>query len=104
MIRITKIFYKDLYVSKLSKDFARKEILKCLNTTITLKTIIKLLILITINEIKKVIQRAILEKSLENNDIFSKYYKILTSRSRKKKEIRNYSLIIKRLINLYNYI
>ena len=100
-----KIFYKNLYVSKLFKDFARKEILKYLNTTIILKTIIKLLILITIDEIKRVIQRAILKKSLENNDIFLKYYKILTSRSRKKKEeIRNYSLIIKRLINLYNYI
>ena len=54
---------------------------------------------------KRIIQRAILEKSLENNDIFLKYYKILTSRLRKKKkEIRNYSLIIKKLINLYNYI
>ena len=104
-MRIAKIFYKNLYASKLSKDFAREEILKYLNITIILKTIIKLLALIIINKIKRIIQRAILEKSLENNDIFLKYYKILISRLRKKKkEIRNYSLIIKRLINLYNYI
>ena len=72
---------------------------------IILKIIIKLLALITINEIKRIIQRAILEKSLENNNILLKYYKILTFYLRKKKEEnRDYSLIIKRLINLYNYI
>ena len=86
MIRIAKIFYRNFYVSKLSKDFAREEILKCLNTTIILKAIIKLLVLITINEIKRIIQRVILEKSLENNNILLKYYKILISRSRKKKK------------------
>ena len=86
MIRVTKIFYRDFYALKLFEDFARKEILKCLNTKITLKTIIELLILIMINEIKRIIQRAILRKSLENNNIFSKYYKILISRLRKKKE------------------
>ena len=86
MIRVTKIFYRNLYVSKLSKNFAREEILKYLNITIISKTIIKLLILITINKIKRIIQRAALKKSLENNDILLKYYKMLTSRSRKKKK------------------
>ena len=105
MIRVTKIFYRDLCISKSFKNFAREEILKYLKTKIILKIIIELLILITINKIKKVIQRAILEKSLENNDIFLKYYKILTSYLKKKnKEKRDYSLIIKRLISLYNYI
>ena len=81
-----EIFYRDLYILKLLKDFVKKEILKYLKKRIILKIIIKLLILITINEIKKIIQRAILEKSLENNNIFSKYYKILTFRLRKKKK------------------
>ena len=49
------MFYRDLYVSKLFEDFAREEILKYLIITITLKIIIKLLILITINKIKRVI-------------------------------------------------
>ena len=36
---------------------------------------------------KTIIQRAILKKSFENNDLLFKYYKILTFRSRKKKKI-----------------
>ena len=83
---MTKIFYKDLYVSTIFKNFVKEKILKYLNTIIILKTIIKLLILITINKIKKIIQRVILKKSLENNDILSKYYKILTFYLRKKKK------------------
>ena len=73
MIRITKIFYRDLYVLKLCENFVREEILKYLITIIILKIIIKLLALITINEIKRVIQRAILENSLKNNNILLKY-------------------------------
>ena len=100
-----KIFYKDLYILKLFEDIAREKILKYLNKKIILKIIIELLIIIIINEIERVIQRTTLKKSLENNDIFSKYYKILTSRLRKKgEEYKNYFLIVKRLINLYNYI
>ena len=104
-MKVAKIFYRDLYALKLSKDFAKKEILRYLKKRIISKTIIELLALITINEVKRVIQRAILGKSLENNDIFSKYYKMLTSRLRKKKEEnRDHSLITKRLISLYNCI
>ena len=79
----------------------RKKILNYFNKHIISRTIIKLLISITINEIKMIIQRAILKKSFENNDLLFKYYKMLISRS-KKKENQNHSLMIKRLINLFN--
>ena len=102
IIKIIEEFYKKLYATKLSKDFARKKILNCFNKRIILKTIIKLLISITINEIKTIIQCAILKKSLENDDFFFEYYKMLIFRSRKKKKNKNHLLIIKRLINLFN--
>ena len=103
-MRIIEKFYKKLYAIKLSEDFTRKKILSCLNKHIISKTIIKLSTSIIINEIKMIIQRAILKKSLENNDLFFKYYKMLTSRSRKKKKNRDHLLMIKRLINLFNYV
>ena len=53
---------------------------------------------------KMIIQCATLKKSFENDDFFFKYYKVLISRSRKKKDNRNHSLMIKRLINLFNCI
>ena len=99
-----KEFYKKLYVIKLSKDFARKKILNYLNKRIISKTIIGLSTSITMNEMKMIIQCAILKKSLENNDLFFKYYKILTLRSKKKENNRNHSLMIKKLISLFNYI
>ena len=101
-MRVIEKFYKKLYAIKFSKDFARKKILSCFNKRIISKTIIRLSTSITINEMKMIIQRAALKKSLENNDFSFKYYKMLTSRSRKKKENRNHLLIIKRLINLFN--
>ena len=97
-----KEFYKKLYAIKFSKDFARKKILTCFNKRITSKTITELSTSITINEIKIIIQRAILKKSPKNDDLLFEYYKMLTSRSRKKKENENHLLIIKRLINLFN--
>ena len=102
IMKIIEEFYKKLYAMKFSKYFARKKILSYLNKRITSKIIIRLLISITMNEMKIIIQRATLKKSLENNDFFFKYYKMLTFRSRKKKKNRNHSLIIKRLINLFN--
>ena len=101
-MRVIEKFYKKLYVIKLSKDFARKKILNCFNKRITSKTIIELLISITMNEMKMIIQYTTLKKSFENDGLFSKYYKMLTSRSRKKKKNRDHSLMIKRLINLFN--
>ena len=98
-MRIIEECYKKLYVIKLSKDFAREEILSYLNKRIISKTIIKLSTSIIMNEVKIIIQRTILKKSLENNDLLFKYYKMLTFRSRKKKENRDHSLMIKRLIN-----
>ena len=98
-MKIIKEFYKELYAIKSLKDFARKEILSYFNKRIISKTIIKLSISIIINEIKMIIQRTILKKSFENNDLFFEYYKMLTSRSRKKKKNRDHSLMIKRLIN-----
>ena len=81
-------FYKKLYAIKLSKDFIRKKILNCFNKRIILRAIIRLLISITINEIKIIIRYTILKKSFENNDLFFEYYKMLTFRSRKKKKIK----------------
>ena len=78
-------FYKKLYAIKLSKDFARKFFLNCFNEHIILRAIIKLLISITINEMKMIIQRAILKKSFENDEFFFEYYKMLIFHSRKKK-------------------
>ena len=104
MIKVTEKFYKKLYAIKPSKDFTRKEILNYLNKRITSKTITKLSALITMNEMKMIIQCATLKKSFENDDFFFKYYKVLISRSRKKKDNRNHSLMIKRLINLFNCI
>ena len=101
-MRVIEEFYKKLYATKPSKDFAREKILNCLNKRISPKTTIELSTSITINEIKMIIQYAILKKSFENDDFFSEYYKVLTLRSRKKEENRDYSLIIKRLINLFN--
>ena len=95
-------FYKKLYTIKFLKDFARKKILSCLNKRIISKTIIELLTSITINEMKMIIQYTILKKSFENNDLLFEYYKMLTFRPRKKKENRDHSLMIKRLINLFN--
>ena len=80
-------FYKKLYAMKFLKDFAKKKILNCFNKRIISKITIKLSTSITMNEIKMIIQRAILKKSFENNDLFLKYYKMLTSRSRKKIKI-----------------
>ena len=102
IINLTEKFYKKLYATKLSKDFMRKKILNCFNKRIISRIIIKLLTSITINEMKIIIQRTILKKSFENNDLFFKYYKMLTFRSRKKKKKRNHSLMIKRLIYLIN--
>ena len=102
IMKMIEKFYKKLYKTKLSKDSARKKILSCFNKRIISKTTIELLTSITINEIKTIIQRAILKKSLENNDFLFKYYKMLTSHSRKKKENKDHSLMIKRLINLFN--
>ena len=101
-MKIIEKFYKKLYAIKLSKDFTRKKILSYHNKRIISKTIIRLLISIIINEMKMIIQYTILKKSLENNDLLFKYYKMLTSRSRKKKKNRDHSLIIKKLINLFN--
>ena len=95
-------FYKKLYAIKSSKDSAREKILNYLNKRIISRTIIKLLTSITMKEMKMVIQYAILKKSLENDDLLFEYYKMLTSYSKKKKKNRNHSLIIKRLINLFN--
>ena len=97
-------FYKELYAIKFSKNFAREKILSYLNKRIISKTIIRLLTSITMNEMKMIIQYTILKKSLENDDLLFKYYKMLTLRSRKKKKNRNHSLMIKRLINLFNYV
>ena len=97
-------FYKKLYVIKFSKDFAREKILSYFNKRIISKTIIRLLTSITMKEMKMIIQRAALKKSLENNGFLFKYYKMLTFRSKKKKGNRNHSLMIKRLINLFNYV
>ena len=102
VIKIIEEFYKRLYAIKLSKDFMREKILSYFNKRITSKTIIKLSTSITMNEMKMIIQCAILKKSFENNDLFFEYYKVLISRSRKKKRNRNHSLMIKRLINLFN--
>ena len=101
-MRMIEKFYKKLYAIKLSKGFMRKKILNCLNKRIISKIITELLTSITMNEIKMIIQYTILKKSFENNDLFFEYYKVLTSHSRKKKKNRNHSLIIKRLINLFN--
>ena len=101
-MKIIEKFYKKLYEMKFSKNFAKKKILNCFNKRIISKAITKLLTSITINEIKTIIQYMTLKKSLENNDLFFKYYKILTSRLRKKKRNKNHSLMIKRLINLFN--
>ena len=95
-------FYKELYATKPSKDFIREKILNYFNKRIISRIIIKLLTSIIINEMKIIIQRTILKKSLENDDFLFKYYKMLTSRSRKKKKNRNHSLIIKKLIYLFN--
>ena len=51
---------------------------------------------------KMIIQCATLRKSLENNDLLFKYYKILTFHSRKRKEDRDHSLMIKKFIYLFN--
>ena len=101
-MKMIKEFYKKLYAIKFSKNFTREKILNCFNKCIILKAFIKLLTSITMNEIKMVIQYTILKKSFENNDLLFEYYKILTFRSKKKKENRNHSLMIKRLINLFN--
>ena len=82
-------FYKKLYVIKFSKNFKREKILNCFNKRIISRAIIRLLTLITINEMKMIIQFTILKKSLENNDLFFKYYKMLISRSRKKKKSKS---------------
>ena len=103
-MRMIKEFYKKLYMIKLSKDFARKKILNYFNKRIISRTIIRLSTSIIINEMKMIIQRATLKKSFENNDLFFKYYKMLTSHLRKKKKNRDHSLMIKRLINLFNYV
>ena len=102
-MKIIEEFYKELYAIKLLKDFARKKILNCLNEHIISRAIIKLLTSITMNEIKMIIQCAILKKSLENDDFFFEYYKMLTFHS-KKNENENHSLMIRRLINLFNYV
>ena len=94
-------FYKKLYAIKFLKDFIKKKILSCLNKHIILKTIIRLLTSITINKVKIIIQRAILKKSFGNNDFLFEYYKMLISHPRKK-ENENHSLMIKKLINLFN--
>ena len=101
-MRVIEEFYKKLYATKPSKDFAKKKILNYLNKRITSKATTELSTPITINEIKTIIQRTTLRKSLENDDLFFKYYKMLTFRSRKKKRNKNHLLIIKRLINLFN--
>ena len=54
------------------------------------------------NEMKTIVQYTILKKSFENNDFLFEYYKMLISRLRKKKGNRDHSLMIKRLINLFN--
>ena len=101
-MKIIKEFYKKLYAIKPSKDFARNFFLNYFNKRITPRAIIKLSTSITINEIKMIIQYTILKKSFENNDLLFEYYKMLTLHSRKKKRNRNHSLMIKRLINLFN--
>ena len=101
-MRIIELFYKKLYAIKFSKGFAREKILSYFNKCIISRAIIKLSTSITINEMKMIIQRATLKKSLENDDLFFKYYKMLISRSRKKKKNRDHLLIIKKLINLFN--
>ena len=101
-MRIIEEFYKKLYAIKPSKDFARKKILNYLNKRITPRAIIRLSTSITMNEIKMIIQRIILKKLFENNGLLFEYYKMLTLRSRKKSKNRNHSLIIKKLINLFN--
>ena len=88
IMKIIEKFYKKLYETKPSKDFTKKKILNYLNKRIISKTITKLLTSITMNEIKTVIQRTTLKKSFENNDLFFKYYKMLTLRPRKKKKIK----------------
>ena len=102
-MKIIEEFYKKLYAIKPSKNFMRKKILNYFKKHIISKTITKLSISITINEMKIIIQRAILKKSFENDGLLFEYYKMLIFRSRKK-ENRNHSLIIKRLINLFNYV
>ena len=97
-------FYKELYAIKPSKDFTREEILNYLNKRIILRAIIRLLTSITMNEMKIIIQYIILKKSLESNDLLFEYYKMLTFHSRKKKGNQDHLLMIKRLINLFNYI
>ena len=103
-MRIIENFYKELYAIKSSKNFLKKKILNSFNKRITPRVTIRLSTSITINEMKMIIQRAILKKSFENNDFFFKYYKMLTFRSRKKKKNQDHSLIIKKLINLFNYV
>ena len=102
VIKMIEEFYKELYETKPSKDSAKKKILNCFNKRITSRATTELLTSITMNEIKTIIQRAILKKSPENDDLLFEYYKMLTSRSRKKKGNKNHSLMIKRLINLFN--
>ena len=101
-MRMIEKFNKKLYAMKLSKDFTREKILNCFNKRIILKAATELLTLITMNEIKMIIQYTILKKSFENNDLFFEYYKMLTSHSKKKKKNRNHLLMIRRLINLFN--
>ena len=95
-------FYKKLYAIKFSKDFAREKILSCFNKRIISRIIIRLLTSITMNEMKMIIQCAILKKSFENNNLLFEYYKMLISHLRKKKKNRDHSLMIKKLINLFN--
>ena len=101
-MRVIEEFYKKLYTTKFLKDFAREKILNYFNKRIISRAAIKLSTSIIMNEIKMIIQRAILKKSFENDDFLFKYYKMLIFHSRKKKENRNHSLMIKRLIYLFN--
>ena len=98
-MRIIEEFYEKLYVIKLSKDFMRNFFLNYFNKRIIPRITIRLSTSITMNEMKMIIQRAILKKSLENGDLPFKYYKRLIFRSKKKKKNRDHSLMIKRLIN-----